>query len=127
MTVFISIVISIFFILFAKPLISLFNKNEIILDYGSKILISQVLFYFVFGISYMLTVTLQVINMSKFGMIISCIRQGLVYPLIILNFPRLFGVKGLYMSQPITDLIALVILIYIIKRINLKDKISKFT
>lgn len=126
-TIIISLGISLFFILFSRVLISAFNKNEIIVNYGSKILISQVLFYFVFGISYMLTVTLQVINMSKFGMIISCIRQGLVYPLIILNFPRLFGVKGLYMSQPITDLIALVILIYIIKRINLKDKISKFT
>lgn len=127
MTIFISIGISIFFILFAKPLISLFNKNEIILDYGSKILISQVLFYFVFGISYMLTVTLQVINMPKVGMLISFVRQGMVYPLIILNLPRIFGIKGLYLSQPIADLISLVILIYIIKKINLKNKIADFT
>lgn len=124
-TIFLSICISLFFIIFSKFLIGIFNGSENIIEYGSKILISQSIFYISFGLSYMITVTLQVLEKPKSGMLLSVVRQGIFYPVIILNLPRIFGIRGLYMSQPLADILTFLVLIYISKKVNIRKRIAQ--
>lgn len=117
-TVILSLLISVFFILFSKNLIRIFNNNEKIIEYGSKLLISQSIFYISFGISYMMTVTLQVLEKAKLGMLLSIVRQGIFYPIIIMNLPKILGLKGLYFSQPLADILTFIVIIIVGIKIN---------
>ena len=94
-------------ILLSKPLILLFNRNPVIIGYGSRLLISQVALYPVFGLCYMMTITFQTIGASRYGLFLSAIRQGLFYIPFILTLPKLLGVTGIYFSQPAADVLTI--------------------
>ncbi|MEG1633954.1 MAG: MATE family efflux transporter [Oscillospiraceae bacterium] len=108
-TLLLSVVVAVIYILLSRPLIMLFNRNPAVLEYGSRLLISQVALYPAFGLCYMMTITFQTIGASKFGLFLSTIRQGLFYIPCILLLPRFFGVNGIYFSQPIADVLTLAV------------------
>ena len=97
------------YILLSRPLILLFNSNPAIIDYGAKLLVSQVALYPAFGLCYMMTITYQTIGASRYGLFLSLIRQGLFYVPFILILPRLLGATGIYLSQPAADLLTLAV------------------
>ena len=103
------------YILLAKPLIFLFNHNPVIVDYGRWLLISQVALYPAFGLCYMMTITFQTIGASKYGLFLSVIRQGLFYIPFILVLPKIFGVTGIYISQPAADILTILVCVFSIK------------
>ncbi|MEF9895436.1 MAG: MATE family efflux transporter [Clostridia bacterium] len=108
-TLLLSLMVAGLYILLARPLIMLFNRNPAIVQYGARLLISQVALYPAFGLCYMMTITFQTIGASKFGLFLSTIRQGLFYIPCILLLPRLLGVNGIYLSQPIADVLTLMV------------------
>lgn len=110
-----SIVIAVLYIVFASPLISLFNQNPAVIGYGARLLISQVALYPAFGLCYMMTITLQTIGASRYGLFLSAIRQGLFYLPFILILPGVFGVRGLYAAQPAADLLTLLVCVFSIR------------
>ena len=97
------------YILLSKPLILFFNSNPVIVDYGRWLLISQVALYPAFGLCYMMTITYQTIGASRYGLFLSLIRQGLFYVPFILILPRLFGIAGIYSSQPAADILTILV------------------
>ena len=99
-----TIIVAAAYILLSRPLILLFNSNPVIVNYGRWLLISQVVLYPAFGLCYMMTITFQTIGESKYGLFLSMIRQGLFYVPFILTLPRIIGVKGIYLSQPLADI-----------------------
>lgn len=103
------------YILLSKPLILLFNSNPVIVDYGTRLLISQVALYPAFGLCYMMTITYQTIGASRYGLFLSLIRQGLFYVPFILVLPRVFGVMGIYASQPAADILTILVCICSVK------------
>ncbi|MBS6397545.1 MAG: MATE family efflux transporter [Clostridiales bacterium] len=102
-----TVLVAAVYILLARPLISLFNGNPVIVDYGRWLLISQVALYPAFGLCYMMTITYQTIGASRYGLFLSLIRQGLFYIPFILTLPRLWGVNGIYFSQPAADILTI--------------------
>ncbi len=108
-TLLLTVIVELIYILLSSPLILLFNRNPAIVEYGSRLLISQVALYPAFGLCYMMTITFQTIGASRYGLFLSTIRQGLFYIPAILLLPRFFGVWGIYFSQPIADLFTLVV------------------
>ena len=111
-------------ILLAKPLILLFSSNPVIVDYGRWLLASQMALYPAFGLCYMMTITFQTIGASRYGLFLSAIRQGLFYIPFILILPRLFGVGGIYASQPVADVLTILVCVLSIpamKRIASKN------
>lgn len=118
-----TIVVAVVYIVLAKPLILLFNRNPLVVEYGKCLLISQVVCYPAFGISYMMTITFQTIGSSKMGLFLSLIRQCLFYVPFVLLLPGMLGVKGIYFSQPAADLLTLIVCIILIK--PMKNGISK--
>ena len=103
------------YILLAQPLILLFNRNPVIVDYGRMLLISQVALYPAFGLCYMMTITYQTIGESRYGLFLSMIRQGLFYVPLILILPVLLGVRGIYAAQPAADVLTLLVCVLCIR------------
>ena len=103
------------YILLARPLIMLFNRNPAVIDYGARLLISQVALYPAFGLCYMMTITFQTIGSSRYGLFLSLIRQGLFYVPFILILPKIMGVTGIYLAQPLADILTGAVCLYSVK------------
>lgn len=110
-----TIIVAVVYILLSRPLILLFNNNPLIVDYGKWLLISQVALYPAFGLCYMMTITFQTIGESRYGLFLSMIRQGLFYIPFILILPKLFGVNGIYFSQPAADILTILVCLFSVK------------
>lgn len=110
-----TVLVAAVYILLSGPLILLFNQNPVIVDYGRKLLTSQVVLYPAFGLCYMMTITYQTIGASRYGLFLSLIRQGLFYVPFILILPRLFGAAGIYFSQPAADVLTILVCLCSIK------------
>ncbi len=123
-TLVLSVLVAAVYITLSRPLILLFNRNPAVVDYGIKLLISQVALYPAFGLCYMMTITFQTIGSSRYGLFLSVIRQGLFYVPFILLLPRFLGINGIYFSQPVADILTLIVCILSIrpmKRIATKN------
>ncbi len=110
-TMLLSVVVAGVYILLSQPLIMLFNRNPAVVEYGSRLLISQVALYPAFGLCYMMTITFQTIGASRFGLFLSTIRQGIFYIPFIILLPRIWGINGIYFTQPIADVLTLIVCI----------------
>lgn len=108
-TLLLTVVVEVVYVLLSSPLIRLFNQNPSIVEYGSRLLISQVAIYPAFGLCYMMTITFQTIGASRYGLFLSAIRQGLFYIPCILLLPKAFGVFGIYCAQPAADCLTLLV------------------
>ncbi|SFP83857.1 putative efflux protein, MATE family [Oscillibacter sp. PC13] len=118
-----TVLVELTYIILSKPLIMLFNQNPLIIGYGAKLLISQVILYPAFGLCYMMTITFQTIGSSRMGLFLSLLRQGLFYIPFILTLPNFFGVWGIYLSQPAADILTIFVCIFLIK--PMKNMASK--
>ena len=110
-----TVLVALTYILLSKPLIMLFNRNPIIVEYGRYLLIAQVALYPAFGLCYMMTITFQTIGASRYGLSLSMIRQGLFYVPFILVLPKLFGIVGIYATQPAADILTILVCIFSMK------------
>ncbi len=103
------------YIALAGPLISLFNRNPAVIGYGANLLRSQVALYPAFGLCYMMTITFQTIGSSRRGLFLSAIRQGLFYAPLILTLPGYLGIRGVYMAQPVADIVTILVCTFFIR------------
>lgn len=110
-----TVLVAAVYIALSRPLIMLFNGNPVIISYGAKLLISQVLLYPAFGLCYMMTITFQTIGSSRYGLFLSMIRQGLFYVPFVLVLPKLLGVMGIYLSQPMADVLTILVCLFSIR------------
>lgn len=110
-----TLLVAVVSIALAKPLILLFNRNPAIVAFGRRLLISQVALYPAFGLCYMMTITFQTIGASKMGLLLSLLRQGLLYVPLILILPGLWGMAGVYLAQPAADVLTILICVLLIK------------
>lgn len=108
-TLILAVLVAGIYIGFSGPLIMLFNQNPAVVEYGSRLLVSQVILYPAFGLCYMMTITFQTIGASKYGLFLSTIRQGIFYVPAILLLPPLLGVEGIYLAQPLADVLTLAV------------------
>ena len=106
-----TVLVAAVYIMLSRPLIVLFNRNPVIVGYGSRLLISQTALYPAFGMCYMMTITFQTVGASRYGLFLSVIRQGLFYIPFILTLPKLLGVTGIYFSQPAADILTVLVCI----------------
>ena len=114
-----TVLVEFVYILLSRPLILLFNRNPVIVNYGRLLLISQAALYPAFGLCYMMTITYQTIGASRYGLFLSLIRQGLFYVPFILILPRLFGVNGIYFSQPAADVLTILVCLCSVKSMKI--------
>lgn len=118
-----TVLVAAVYILLSKPLILLFNRNPVIVDYGRRLLISQMILYPAFGLCYMMTITYQTIGSSRYGLFLSLIRQGLFYVPFIMTLPKLLGVTGIYFSHPAADILTVLVCVLSVR--SMKATASK--
>ena len=106
--------VAVIYIMLAGPLVSLFNHNPAVIEYGKNLLISQVALYPAFGLCYMMTITYQTVGSARMGLFLSLIRQGAFYIPFILILPKLLGVTGIYLSQPAADVLTVIVCMFLI-------------
>ncbi len=111
----ITVVVGLLYMLLAEPLIALFNRNPVVIEFGKWLLISQVALYPAFGLCYMMTITYQTIGAAKMGLFLSLLRQGVFYVPFILALPRFLGATGIYLSQPAADVLTVAVCLFLIK------------
>lgn len=63
----------------------------------------------------MMTITYQTIGSSNYGLFLSLIRQGLFYIPFILILPKFMGVMGIYLTQPLGDILTILVCLFSIK------------
>lgn len=107
--------VAVLYMLLAQPLILLFNRNPAVVEFGRWLLISQVALYPAFGLCYMMTITFQTIGASRVGLFLSLLRQGLFYVPFIMLLPGIFGVTGIYFSQPAADVLTILACLFLIR------------
>lgn len=117
-SVLLTVLVAVLYILFAEPLILLFNQNPVIVDYGRWLLRSQVILFPAFGLCYMMTITYQTIGASGYGLFLSLLRQGLFYAPLIIILPKMFGVEGIYASQPVSDILTILVCLLSVKKMK---------
>lgn len=103
------------YILLAQPLVALFNHTPAAIEFGKRLLISQVALYPAFGLCYMMTITYQTIGAAKMGLVLSLLRQGAFYVPFILWLPKVLGVTGIYLSQPAADVLTILVCLFLIR------------
>lgn len=114
-SILLTVLVAAVYILLARQLIALFNSNPVIVEYGRRLLISQVMLYPAFGLCYMMTITFQTIGSSRYGLFLSMIRQGLFYIPFILSLPKWLGVTGIYFAQPAADILTILVCVFSIR------------
>jgi len=93
--------------LFAKPLFAIFvGNNTDLINLGARGLRIDLTFLPILGFQILGASYFQAINEAKTSMILSILRQVIVLIPLILILPLFYKLDGLWLSQPIADLIA---------------------
>jgi putative MATE family efflux protein len=89
--------------LFPKQMISMFNKEPELIQFGSYALISWFLCLPVVGVQIICSNYFQAIGRSKAAMFLTLTRQVIFLIPAIIVFPKLWGINGLLHAAPVAD------------------------
>jgi len=93
-------------IIFAPQIISAFRKEDAeVIAIGAKVLILQCIPFPLSAWVVINTMLMQNIGKAKEASVLSFARQGLFYIPLVLILPRLAGIWGIMLSQPIADVL----------------------
>ncbi len=115
------IVLCLISIFFSGSIIALFRRDDAeVIAIGTFALRAQLCTMPLWGFYTMSNMLSQSIGYGVRATIISCARQGLFLIPVLLILPRLFGLRGLQFSQPLSDILAFILAIILMRGI-LKD------
>ena len=104
------IFVSIFGFIFSTPIITIFRKDDIdVINIGSFALKMQSSVFFLNAWIVMSNMMLQSLGKSAKASIVAASRQGLFFLPLIFILPKLFGLTGVQICQPIADIFTLII------------------
>lgn len=110
--------LTVIYIVFRNPILKVFSQDQAVLEVAVPILISQVVLYVAMGVVILMTAVFQSTSQGVKGIVLSISRQGIFFfPLIIL-FPMLFNLTGLYFVQPVADVFSLGLAFILFRKIK---------
>lgn len=95
--------------LFPYSIVGIFNKDPELMAISVNGLRVYLFMLPIIGISIIGGVFIQSIGKAKMSMILSLLRQVILLIPFIIILPRFMGLKGVWMAQPLSDLIAVVL------------------
>lgn len=116
-------VTAIAFAVFAEPIVTLFSKEAgEMVNIGAAALRANAAIFPLFGLQMVYMTLLLAIGKAGKGGVLSISRQGLFFVPLILILPGLFGINGIIFTQPVADVLAVILtLVFAIKETrNLK-------
>lgn len=99
--------LTVMYIVFRNPILSVFSQDQAVLEIAVPILVSQVVLYVAMGIVILMTAVFQSTSQGVKGIVLSISRQGIFFFPLIIFFPIIFNLRGLYFVQPVADVFSL--------------------
>lgn len=123
------VIAAIVFIIFSKPIVSLFGTDTDMVLLASKALKLNAVLFVTFGVQMVYASLYLAIGKSLIGSVLSLSRQGIFFFPLMFLLPHLFGLNGVICVQPMADLLTTVITIIFAAKItrNLGKEISLIT
>lgn len=102
-------VLAVLFLLFGQSLISVFTPLEPVIELAVRILNALLWSLPFWGAIMLSSISVQAMGKPLAALLLSVLRQGLLYIPIAISLNSLLGFQGLIYSQPISDFIALLL------------------
>ena len=102
-------------IIFAPKIITLFSNDEEVIRFGSSVLRYQCYVFPLMSLLFSSNMMLQNIGSAFRASLLSMARQGIFFIPAILILPKLFGILGLQIVQPVADACAFLLTIPLVK------------
>lgn len=102
-------IISILCLCFTKPLISLFSHDANVLKIAVMAMRFECVAIFVMSISIASNMLFQSIGKSVIATFLAALRSGLAFIPLVMILPHIWGITGLAIAQPISDMLASII------------------
>ncbi|MGN0521861.1 MAG: MATE family efflux transporter [Eubacterium sp.] len=99
--------------IFAPQLISLFRDDAQVIEIGAKALRYQCLAYPLIGFCTASNMMMQSLRISGKATILALARQGIFYVPLMLILPRLLGVTGITITQPLADVFSFILTLFL--------------
>ena len=106
-----------FFLFFPHVFMSLLTSDVNLIEMGKYILVGYAFAVPVVAIYQICASNFQAMGKGKLSFFSSVLRQGIVYCPLVSILPRLFGVTGMYIVQPIADWMSAMIVVLLSKSI----------
>ncbi|WP_042277801.1 MATE family efflux transporter [[Clostridium] dakarense] len=109
--------------IFPEFFIGIFNKDEALIDLAKKGININLFAMPIVSIAIIGPVYFQSIGKVKQSMFLTLLRQFIILVPLILTLPRILGLDGVWISQPIADIMAVIIVsIFLIKEFKSQAK-----
>jgi len=106
------------FIIFAEPIMGAFSNDPEVIEFGARAMrYSSVMLPF-FGYMVIGNGVFQALGKGKEAMLLSVARQGIFLIPVITILPRVIGIQGILISQPIADVLTLLTTVVLFTRLN---------
>lgn len=118
---------SVFCLIFAEPVVSMFATEDKTIEIGVRALRLQ-LIPVIFSAFYMIgSMMLQNLGKSFQATILAISRQGIMYFPLILILPHIFGLNGALLAQPVADILSFFLGIPMVAKLikNIKNQIEQ--
>ena len=103
-------------LLFPKEFISIFTKDASLMELALNGISIYSLTLPAIGICILGTVYFQSIGSAKKSIILSLLRQVIVFIPLILIVPKYFGLNGVWAAQPLADIVSMIIIVLYLKK-----------
>jgi len=111
--------------LFPKLFVGIFTKDKTLMNMAVEGIRINLLTLPIVGISVLGAVYFQSVGEAKKSMFLSLLRQVIILIPVILIVPKIYGLKGVWASQPIADFLAMFIVGLFLYKEFKKDKIEE--
>ena len=102
-----------FFLFFPHVFMGLLTSDASLIELGKYILIGYAFAIPMVAVYQILAYNFQALGKGKLSFLSSVLRQGVVYCPLVMILPRLFGIKGMYVVQPICDWCSALVVLYL--------------
>lgn len=96
-------------LIFAKQSVRLFIDNREVIDYGVTILIACYSVAPIIGFQFIFMSTFQALGKALPSLVLSLSRQGIAFIPALIIGTKLFGINGIIWSQPIADVVSIIL------------------
>ena len=112
-----SCVMSLIFFVFPHVMLRIITPDVLLIETGQHLLRAYAVGIPVIGIYQILAGNFQAMGKGNLSFLTSILRQGIIYCPLIVLLPRMFGIPGFQMVQPLCDWISMIIVVVLSRQV----------
>lgn len=97
------------FLVFGEQIFSIFRPTPEVLAVSMEFMVYYVVTLILMSFTNVLGVYYQAVGKGKPALVLSVARQGVFFIPLILILPKVYGIQGVFLTQPLADLLTLII------------------